>query len=71
MSVEARPPEGEDDEFAAAAEGGRTTLLGEVWYYLKLYRSWMIVPILLTLALLGGFISLSATGAAPFIYALF
>ena len=46
-------------------------MLAEIWYYVKLYRSWMVVPILLTLALIGGFISLGASGAAPFIYALF
>jgi hypothetical protein len=68
MSVE-KPGPGED--FAAAARAGRRTLVGEVWYYVKLYRSWLVVPILLALALLGGLVSIGASGAAPFIYALF
>lgn len=67
----AQQPGDPSDAFSAAARSGRPTLLAEIWYYVKLYRSWMVVPILLTLALIGGFISLSASGAAPFIYALF
>ena len=59
------------DDFQSAAHGGRATLLGEFWYYLKLYRSWLIVPVLLAIAVLGGFVMLSGSGAAPFIYALF
>ena len=61
----------DDNEFAAAARTGRRTLVGELWYYLKYYRSWLVIPILLMLALLGGFVTLGGSGAAPFIYALF
>jgi hypothetical protein len=61
----------EGTEFAAAARQGRRTVVGELWYYVKLYRSWLVVPILLMLALLGGLVSIGGTGAAPFIYALF
>jgi hypothetical protein len=68
MSTE-KPESGED--FAAAARDGRRTLVGEVWYYVKLYRSWLVVPILLALALLGGLVTVGGSGAAPFIYALF
>jgi Family of unknown function (DUF5989) len=62
--------QGERD-FAVAAHGGRRTLVGELWHYVKLYRSWWVVPILLAFAVLGGLIALSGSGAAPFIYALF
>jgi hypothetical protein len=62
---------GHENEFTAAARAGRRTLVGELWYYVKLYRSWLVVPILLVLALLGGLVSLGGSGAAPFIYALF
>jgi hypothetical protein len=58
-------------EFAAASRAGRRTFIGEIWYYVKFYRSWLIVPILLMIALLGGLVSLGGSGAAPFIYALF
>jgi len=60
-----------NDDFAAAARAGRGSLVGEFWYYLKLYRSWLVVPVILALALLGGFVMLGGSGAAPFIYALF
>lgn len=65
------PREEFNDDFAAAARAGRGSLVGEFWYYLKLYRSWLIVPVILALALLGGFVMLGGSGAAPFIYALF
>jgi hypothetical protein len=68
--VSGRDSHGERD-FAVAAHSGRRTLVGELWYYVKLYRSWWVVPILLAFAVLGGLIALSASGAAPFIYALF
>ena len=59
------------EDFAAAARHGRRTLVGEIWYYVKLYRSWLVVPILLVMALLGGLVMVGGSGAAPFIYALF
>ena len=59
------------DDFAAAARTGRRTAVGELWYYVKLYRSWLVVPIILAIAILGGFVMLGSSGAAPFIYALF
>ena len=68
MSTE-KSESGED--FAAAARTGRRTLIGEVWYYVKLYRSWLVVPVLLALALLGGLVTVGGSGVAPFIYALF
>jgi uncharacterized protein DUF5989 len=63
-----RPP---SDDFATAARAGRRTVAGEFWYYVKEYRSWLVVPVLLALAVLGGFVMLGGSGAAPFIYALF
>ncbi len=59
------------DDFAAAARAGRRTVVGEFWYYVTLYRSWLVVPIILALAIMGGFVMLGSSGAAPFIYALF
>ena len=57
--------------FADAAQAGRSSLVGEMLHYVKLYRRWSIIPILLALALLGAFLSLGSSGVAPFIYALF
>jgi hypothetical protein len=59
------------EDFVAAARAGRRTIVGEVWYYVKLYRSWLVVPVLLAIALLGGLVMVGGSGAAPFIYALF
>ena len=59
------------DDFAAAARAGRRTMVSEFWYYVTLYKAWLVVPILIALAILGGFVTLSTSGAAPFIYALF
>lgn len=60
-----------DADFATAARSGRRSMVGEFWYYIRAYRSWLVVPILLALALLGGLVTLGGSGAAPFIYALF
>jgi hypothetical protein len=59
------------DEFAAAARAGRRTMVGEFLYYVRFYRAWLVVPVILALAILGGFVTLGSSGAAPFIYALF
>jgi hypothetical protein len=46
-------------------------MVGEFFYYVKLYRAWLVVPVILALMILGGFVALGGSGAAPFIYALF
>ena len=58
-------------EFREAAKSGRASVAGEFLYYLRRYKRWSMLPILLVLLLLAGLISLGGTGAAPFIYALF
>jgi hypothetical protein len=65
------PSRDQVERFAKAAESSRKSLLQEFLYYLRLYKRWSIVPILLVLALFGAFLSLGGSGAAPFIYALF
>lgn len=66
-------PRGADKarRFTDAAQADRSSLVGEMAHYVRLYRRWSIVPILLALALLGAFVSLGSSGVAPFIYALF
>ncbi|REJ76798.1 MAG: hypothetical protein DWQ36_03290 [Acidobacteria bacterium] len=46
-------------------------LVAEFWQFLKENKKWWLIPILLSIALLGGLVLLSGTGAAPFIYTLF
>ena len=59
------------DDFEAAARAGRRSMASELWYYVTLYRAWLVVPVILALVILGGFVTLGSSGAAPFIYALF
>jgi len=59
------------DAFTEAAQSGRRSLIGEVLYFVKTQKRWSLIPILLALALLGIFVTLTGTGLAPLIYTLF
>jgi hypothetical protein len=49
-----------------------TSLLGELWLFLKERKAWWLVPIIIMLILVGVLIVLSHSSAlSPFIYALF
>lgn len=44
----------------------------EFWHYLKIRKKFWLLPVLITLLLIGGLIVMSSgTAAAPFIYTLF
>jgi hypothetical protein len=64
-------PTSSADEFNAHAAGKRTTLVGEFVDFLKHNKKWWLTPILLVILLVGLLVVLTATGAGPFIYALF
>ena len=49
----------------------RTGIVSEFVMFLRENKTYWMVPILIVLGLFGVFIALGATGAAPFIYALF
>lgn len=49
----------------------RTSIVSEFMMFIKENKTYWMVPILIVLGLFGIFIALGATGAAPFIYALF
>ena len=52
-----------------AARGG---VIGEIFAVLWRSRRWWLIPMIVTLLLIGGLIALStASGWAPFIYTLF
>jgi hypothetical protein len=55
----------------AAAEQPRVGLLRELWGFLAQNKKWWLLPILITLLVLGTFALLSSTAIAPFIYTLF
>jgi hypothetical protein len=59
-----------DFEKTAQAET-ETSLLGELWSFLRQNKKWWLLPLVLTLLLLGLLTLLSGTAAAPFIYTLF
>ena len=61
----------ENESFEQASSEGRTSLVGEFWYFLKENKKWWLTPIFLALALLGALVILGGSGAAPFIYTLF
>ena len=55
----------------AAADTQGESLAGEFWAFLAQNKKWWLLPILMFLFVLGVFILLSSTAAAPFIYTLF
>jgi Family of unknown function (DUF5989) len=61
-----RPP-AEDFE-KTVREDRSPGLLGEFWEFLRHNKKWWLLPILITLLILGLLVVLSGTGAAPFIY---
>ena len=58
-------------DFARAAEGRPGGFFAEFWYFLRHNRRWWLTPIILMLLVLGLFVVLGGSGAAPFIYTLF
>jgi hypothetical protein len=64
--------EGVKNDFAAqAAEGKRSSLVGEFVEFLGENKKWWLAPILISVLLLGALVLLGGTAAAPFIYTLF
>jgi hypothetical protein len=61
----------EPKSFADLADRRPPTFLQEVWHLLVTHRSWVLVPIIAAILILGVLVMLSGTGAAPFIYTLF
>jgi hypothetical protein len=49
----------------------RQSLLSEFWLFLKQNKKWWLLPIVFIFLILGLFIILAGTPAAPFIYTLF
>lgn len=59
------------NEFLQQAEFKQAGLLREFWDFLRYNKAWWLTPIILVLLLVGVLAGLAATGAAPFIYAIF
>jgi hypothetical protein len=58
-------------EFARKAAGERDSVFAEYAYFLRRTRKWWMLPVIVVLLAFGVLMVLAATGAAPFIYALF
>jgi len=59
-------------DFSKIAEDeSNTSLLGELWEFLKTNKKWWLAPIVIMLFLLGVLLLLSTSASAPFIYTLF
>ena len=58
-------------KFEQAAEEDRLSIFAEFWYFLRENKKWWMLPILLVLAAVGLLVAASASGALPFIYAIF
>ena len=51
---------------------GRSSLVRELWDFMRVRKKWWLAPLLLILFLLGGLLIFAQTSAlAPFIYTLF
>ncbi|TWT93642.1 DUF5989 family protein [Neorhodopirellula pilleata] len=59
------------NEFEKLNEEKPMSLFSEFCLFIKENKAYWMIPILLTLALVGLLATLSTTGAAPFIYTLF
>jgi hypothetical protein len=56
----------------AKATGGRMSIFGELWAFMRIRKKWWLGPIVVTMLLLSVLIVLTEGSAvAPFIYALF
>jgi hypothetical protein len=54
------------------ARGGITSLLEELWAFMRVRKKWWLGPIVLVLALFGALLVFSQGSAlAPFVYTLF
>ena len=61
----------DDKSFDELATGTNQGVFGEFFGFMKDNAKWWLIPFLVVFGLLGVLLVLGATGAAPFIYALF
>lgn len=59
------------EDFAEQSKGERRSLVKEMCAFIVQGKKWWLTPIIAILLLLGLFIILGGTAAAPFIYTLF
>lgn len=59
------------DDWERHADETPRGLLVEVWGFMKANRKWWLLPLILSLLLVGALVLLGGSPAAPFIYTLF
>ena len=57
-------------KFEKAGEDKPLSLAEEFFVFVTENKKWWLIPILLVLSVVGLFVALASTGAAPFIYTL-
>ena len=65
------PKKNKADRFNELAQQERTSIFKEFWLFLKYNKKWWLLPIIITLLILGLLVLLGGSGLAPFIYPLF
>jgi hypothetical protein len=61
----------DQESFEEASSSGETGLISDLFAFMAENAKWWLIPIVVVLGMLGVFLVLGATGATPFIYALF
>ena len=61
----------DDEDLEVQARGPRTGFARELLAFMKANKKWWLVPIVLSLLLLGVLAVVGGSAAAPFIYPLF
>jgi hypothetical protein len=61
----------EKGQFELMAREARTGLLLDFWDFLRDNKKWWLLPIVITILLLGFFVLLSGTPAGSFLYTFF
>ena len=59
------------EDFASGAEQSDPGIVREFWDFLMCSKKWWLLPIIISLLVVGVLVMISGTAAAPFIYTLF
>lgn len=57
--------------FEVQAAEPRTGLIAEFWEFFRTNKKWWMIPLVVVLLVLAGFVFVGGTALAPFIYTLF
>jgi Family of unknown function (DUF5989) len=70
MNTPDQLPPGSANDFQRQAEEGSTNLFSELLGFLRENKKWWLIPIVVSLLLIGLLVFLGGTAVAPFIYTL-